>query len=315
MAPPPGTLRVGRYFLALFALMLLLYLLVFLPGERHTPKLGLDLVGGQQVIFQAKAPHGKTPSTSAMEQAKQIIEDRVNGTGVTEATVVIQGDDQLVVSIPGGTRTDVTKLGAAAVLNFRGLVAPAQAVDLRQVRAQGRAHPGRHADGQRVGLGHHRLVGREVEPERQPDGQGFGLAVAQRRRPPPPRRAHQREVQRRHRGRDDPGGDDPGGDESAGGELGRRPAAPAASTPDRAQQVPGRPVGRDAEGRQGAQDPAQRHRVRRAEHPAAAGDRRRRWPTSTAPPARTSRTSGTSTSWPAARSPAARRSTPTCSAR
>ena len=49
-----------------------------------------------------------------MTQAQQIIEDRVNGTGVTEATVVVQGSDQLVVSIPGSTNTDVAKLGAAA---------------------------------------------------------------------------------------------------------------------------------------------------------------------------------------------------------
>jgi preprotein translocase subunit SecD len=87
--------------------------------------LGLDLVGGQQVIFQARTPHGGTPSSSSMSQAKQIMEDRVNGTGVTEATVVIQGSDQIVVSIPGGTGKDVEKLGAAAVLNFRGVVAPA----------------------------------------------------------------------------------------------------------------------------------------------------------------------------------------------
>ncbi len=42
-----------------------------------------------------------------MNQAQQIIEDRVNGTGVTEATVVIQGSDQLVVSIPAAPTTDV----------------------------------------------------------------------------------------------------------------------------------------------------------------------------------------------------------------
>jgi preprotein translocase subunit SecD len=125
VAPPPGTLRVGRYFLALLALMAVLYALVFLPGERHTPKLGLDLVGGQQVIFQARAPGGKTPTSSAMEQAKQIMEDRVNGSGVTESTVVIQGADQIVVSIPGATGKDVAKLGAAAKLNFRGVVAAA----------------------------------------------------------------------------------------------------------------------------------------------------------------------------------------------
>ncbi len=136
MAPPPGTLRVGRYFLALTVLLVLLYGIVFL-GDQHTPKLGLDLVGGQQVIFQAKTPNGSTPSSSSMSQARQILAERVNGTGVTEATVVIQGDDQLVVSIPGGTETDVAKLGAAAVLNMRGLVAPAQPVACRVPTATG----------------------------------------------------------------------------------------------------------------------------------------------------------------------------------
>jgi preprotein translocase subunit SecD len=124
VAPPVGTLRVGRYFLALFSIFVLLYLIVFWPGARHTPKLGLDLKGGTQVIFTAKTTNGKTPSSSSMSEAKQILTDRVNGTGVTEATVVIQGSDQLVVSIPGSTDTDVRKLGAAAALNFRGLVAP-----------------------------------------------------------------------------------------------------------------------------------------------------------------------------------------------
>ena len=125
MAPPAGTLRVWRYFVALLALIAVLYLIVFWPGSRHTPKLGLDLEGGQQVIFTAKTLDGKTPSSSSMEQAKQIMSDRVNHSGVTEATVVIQGSNQLVVSVPGSSNQDISKLGAAAKLNFRGLVAPA----------------------------------------------------------------------------------------------------------------------------------------------------------------------------------------------
>ncbi|MDT4997530.1 MAG: preprotein translocase subunit SecD, partial [Pseudonocardiales bacterium] len=44
--------------------------------------------------------------------------------GVTEATVVVQGSNQLVVSIPGSTNTDISKLGAAAQLTMRGLVMP-----------------------------------------------------------------------------------------------------------------------------------------------------------------------------------------------
>jgi len=128
VAPPAGTLRVGRYFAALVGIFVVLYGLAMWPGERHTPRLGIDLVGGTQVVFTAKAPHGKTPSSSAMSQAKSIMESRVNGSGVTEATVVVQGTDQLVVSIPGANATDVQKLGAAAKLNFRGVIAPPVAI-------------------------------------------------------------------------------------------------------------------------------------------------------------------------------------------
>jgi preprotein translocase subunit SecD len=117
----PGTLRVGRYLLALLVLLGVLYTLVFLPGNRHTPKLGIDLVGGVRVIFTAR---GHVTPTQ-MEQARQIMEDRVNGTGVTQSTVVVQGGDQIVISIPNGTQTDVAALGQPAKLNFRGVVAPA----------------------------------------------------------------------------------------------------------------------------------------------------------------------------------------------
>jgi preprotein translocase subunit SecD len=122
--PPAGTLRVGRYFLALLAILAVLYGLVFMPGERHTPKLGLDLVGGKQVVFEAKTDNGKNPSKAAMSQARQIMEDRVNGSGVANAEVVIQGGNQIAVSIPGKNSADIAKLGEAAQLNFRPVVMP-----------------------------------------------------------------------------------------------------------------------------------------------------------------------------------------------
>jgi preprotein translocase subunit SecD len=129
VAPPPGTLRVGRYFLALLLLLIALYSLIVFPGQRHTPKLGIDLVGGLRVVFTAITPKGAPPPTSSeMSQARQIMEDRINTYGVTGATVVVQGSNQLVIEIPSGTGADVDKLGKAAVLNFRGIMAPAQPV-------------------------------------------------------------------------------------------------------------------------------------------------------------------------------------------
>ena len=122
MAPPAGTLRVGRYLLTLLGIVAVIYGLVFLPGNRHSPKLGLDLVGGKQVVFQAKTENGKAPSKSAMSQARQIMEDRVNGSGVANAEVVVQGGNEIAVSIPGKNSTDIAKLGEAAQLNFRPVV-------------------------------------------------------------------------------------------------------------------------------------------------------------------------------------------------
>jgi preprotein translocase subunit SecD len=62
---------------------------------------GLDLQGGMQVLLQARVPEGKTPDADAMEAARQIIENRVNGLGVTEPLVQIQGSDKIVVELPG----------------------------------------------------------------------------------------------------------------------------------------------------------------------------------------------------------------------
>src|SRR5262249_9687400 len=81
------------------------------------------------VVFTAITPHGlPAPTADQMSQARQIMEDRINTYGVTGATVVVQGSNQLVIEIPNGTGADVNQLGQAAVLNFRGVMTPAQPV-------------------------------------------------------------------------------------------------------------------------------------------------------------------------------------------
>jgi preprotein translocase subunit SecD len=80
--------------------------------------LGLDLVGGTRVTLEAITTGGKPPPSENLEEARGIIESRVNSLGVSEAEVVTEGDRNIVVSLPGQNR-DLSQVGAAAELRFR----------------------------------------------------------------------------------------------------------------------------------------------------------------------------------------------------
>ncbi|MEP6696155.1 MAG: protein translocase subunit SecD [Pseudonocardiales bacterium] len=120
MAAPSGQLKVSRYFLALAAIVALIYGLLFFTGTTRTPRLGLDLQGGTTVTLKAVTKNGKAPSKDSLTQARIIIERRVNGTGVAEAEVVTQGNNQIVVSVPG--RQKITQLASTAQLRFRQVI-------------------------------------------------------------------------------------------------------------------------------------------------------------------------------------------------
>jgi len=99
----------------------------FLPGERHTPKLGLDLRGGTQVILSPSVAAGETLTQDQLNQTVAIIRQRVDGFGVAESEVTIQGTGngaKIIVTIPGETsRTVVDQLKSTAQLNFRPVLA------------------------------------------------------------------------------------------------------------------------------------------------------------------------------------------------
>ncbi len=83
-------------------------------------KLGLDLVGGLQVEYQALPAGGKTPDAGSMATIKQIVENRVNSTGVAEPVVQTQGTDRIVVELPGVSDPDPIRrlLGQTGRLDF-----------------------------------------------------------------------------------------------------------------------------------------------------------------------------------------------------
>lgn len=95
-------------------------------GTGHlTPRLGLDLRGGTSVVL-TPVPGSKV-TTGALNQAVDIIRQRVNGLGVSDSTVVRQGTN-VVISVPGKGRNSVLNLvGQTAALDFREVYASSAA--------------------------------------------------------------------------------------------------------------------------------------------------------------------------------------------
>jgi preprotein translocase subunit SecD len=82
--------------------------------------LGLDLTSGTTVELRAVKPGGRAPTATDMQQAIQIMENRVNASGTTEAQVQQQGSDIINVSVPGQSAQQVVNLvSQTAELQFR----------------------------------------------------------------------------------------------------------------------------------------------------------------------------------------------------
>jgi preprotein translocase subunit SecD len=101
--------------------LLLAYGLVAVGGV-WKPKLGLDLQGGTRITLIAQGD----VSADRLAEARGIIEDRVNGSGVAEAEVSTQGNKYVVVEIPGESRRDLVEtVKRQAQMRFRLVAAAA----------------------------------------------------------------------------------------------------------------------------------------------------------------------------------------------
>ena len=96
-------------------------------GEaQRTPKLGLDLEGGTQLILQPKVIGNQTISDGQILKAVDIIRQRVDGSGVAEAEVTTQGGRNIVVSLPGTPDpATIASLQKQSQLRFRAVLVEA----------------------------------------------------------------------------------------------------------------------------------------------------------------------------------------------
>lgn len=81
--------------------------------------LGLDLQGGLRVTMEVDTPN---PSADDVDKAKTILENRVNALGIAEPTVQRQGNNRVVIELPGIKPAEQEKarklIGTTAKLTF-----------------------------------------------------------------------------------------------------------------------------------------------------------------------------------------------------
>jgi preprotein translocase subunit SecD len=133
--------RSGRRLIVFGLLTAALYGGIALSGD-WTPKLGLDLQGGTRITLEASTATGEAITPEKLEEARGIIDQRVNGQGVAEAEVAVQGNRNIVVEIPGQNRKDlVDSVKQTAQLRFRLVAAVGQGRPAPQPSASPSAEP------------------------------------------------------------------------------------------------------------------------------------------------------------------------------
>jgi len=70
------------------------------PGYRK-PVLGLDLQGGLEVVLKAVPPKGHKLTSDDLTRSISIMQNRINGLGVSEPEIRKQGSDQIVIQLAG----------------------------------------------------------------------------------------------------------------------------------------------------------------------------------------------------------------------
>jgi SecD/SecF fusion protein len=95
--------RSSFYVVGLLVAALVGVILLAIPGSpvQKKPTLGLDLQGGLQVTLQAVPPPNKKLTSEDLDRSVEIMRSRVDKLGVSEPEIRKQGDDQIVIDLPG----------------------------------------------------------------------------------------------------------------------------------------------------------------------------------------------------------------------
>jgi preprotein translocase subunit SecD len=122
-----------RVLAGLAAIILGLYGLLFaattLGTAQWKPKLGLDLEGGTQLVLQPVLVGNQSVSQDELNQARDIIVQRVDAGGIAGAEVTTRNGQSIVVSMPGiPDKATEDAIRKSSQMQFRGVLEAASGV-------------------------------------------------------------------------------------------------------------------------------------------------------------------------------------------
>src|SRR6478735_7099230 len=102
------------------------------------PRLGLDLEGGTELVLQPQLNGTETISEGQVNRAVDIIRQRIDANGVSEAEITTQGGRSIVVAIPGQpTAEQLDALKKPSQLRFRAVYVQALDPNASQANPSG----------------------------------------------------------------------------------------------------------------------------------------------------------------------------------
>ena len=110
---------------SLIVIILILLVAAIVTLVKFPLSLGLDLRGGSQLTIQVQPTAEVTTITlENLEDTKRVMENRVNGLGVSEPIVQTIGSDKILVQLPGVSDPEQAErvLGGTAQLEFRNQI-------------------------------------------------------------------------------------------------------------------------------------------------------------------------------------------------
>ncbi|MDN5853807.1 MAG: protein translocase subunit SecD, partial [Actinomycetia bacterium] len=134
MSSPRSTAAIWRAILAFAIVAVSVYVAATSP-----PKLGLDLAGGTQLVYETQSTEKVEANAESTDRALAVLRGRVDALGVSEPTLTRSGEKRIIIELPGEQASAKAEdvIGTTAQLTFHAVTGTATQQQLQQFEKTG----------------------------------------------------------------------------------------------------------------------------------------------------------------------------------